>query len=134
MSEANSHETPNARLRAVLQAVADINLADPNVLTTLSVLKTRAKDALANVKRGRGNHYTLGKAREAALKKRHKEHNSFRAVIMAEVEKLNAETGRALSFQELADELNKRGIKPARSDAWTKFTVRSLLVKEYKEE
>lgn len=134
MSDVNPQTATNSRLRAVLQAVADLDLADPNVLDTLSVIQDRAKDALANVTRGRGNHYTLGQARLSAIKKRHEEHNAFRAVIMGEVEKLKAEAKRELSLQELAEELNRLGIKPMRSEAWTKFTLRSLLVTEYKEE
>ncbi len=119
------------RLRSVLKTLISLNENAADLSDQLQVLKERAKSALYDTNLGRGNSPHLKIARQHSAAKNRQTGKITEKRIRPIIKQLRAEGFD--TYEALAVELLKRGIKPARAKTWGKSTVRNIEIRHLDE-
>lgn len=118
------HQSPLVALRNVAQQVVDLDPAAADFPQRLKNLQDTARAALQEAIYAAPGNPRIENAQAISAARRKQQAEELRARILPVLVELR---GQGLStYQELANGLNKRKIKPPRAAAWTAATVHAL--------
>ena len=109
------------RMRNVLLALDRLDLDAADLRDQIETLRKRATLALQETKLTRGNPINLAEARKKARISHRRKGRVTADRIMPVVKALRAEGIK--TYAALADELNKRGVRPPTASTWSASTV-----------
>ena len=117
------------RMRSVLQALIEFDLGVADTVSRIGLLKARARVALQEAKLGAGNP-ALGEARKMAHLAHKRKGKITAERVLPIIKKLR--TKGFDTYQKLAEELNRRKVRPPMAKKWSPSTVFAVEKRNHK--